>query len=886
MRKKLKSMCILAALALTVMISSCGKSEVTETTGTKAASESKPQVADKDKPYTEVKASSNSLDPSKPIPEDTGTLELTEQVFSDENLKLKLPTGVTVEHEPISEGAGHITVKDDNGVWKLIFTPYSNNNHISGIDTTVIYDGNPVKTDWSRGVETTLSGMKAKVWANNIRKGWINPSNPTEVQQVDIVMDFGETLVGPWYGLYVRLEPMNPTEDTNIYDILYLRHVRAVLNNFELILTKAGEGITHSAGGITVNIPARWNVKEGENSIVSTVHSDKLFGGITFLTTLGGDPEKHSTTWEGESLKKSYNGVDYYGCIQAIEQGRGTEEPVITYHMDLYSKFSEDRSLQVGVNFRDFTADDLKAFLDNEQFKAMMESIKLDPSGYHKPGISEDAGFVSDRGSVTEYTGSETEVEIPSEIGEYDTSGVAFRAFYGNDRITKVVIPEGVTFIDNSAFLDCTALETVVLPDTLESIGPYAFSNCPNLKDVVLPENCSYVGFNAFKAAGTGSFKGSSAVYDYSCFRESGFESISIPAGSDITGDSMFRESQAEIIVLPEDMTAIGKDAFCLCEKLRFLDIPDTVTEFGEGCFSNLRCVNIKLPEGMEEIPDNFFPSTYLDVLNIPESVKKIGANAIFDANIVILNNPETELGEYAVRSSYLAIRDAMKFVFPDYEAISTDCLYLDGVYDPSDIQGSLKDQMVYEQLFLPPDVTTAECDTMDEYLLSLEKGDISWMGVPVDHLPEDTISYKLSDYQITSCDKEASELCVVYKASVEDSGFWSVQNVYSIADRAFEGASAKSVWMRGNTHDGVGENIFNGCSDLRDIWFSSQILYDADTDPGVCYGSDTFKGVPEDVTVHLPESMTDAERKIAQDYLRSCGMPEGAKYDFYNLRK
>ena len=188
--------------------------------------------------------------------------------------------------------------------------------------------------------------------------------------------------------------------------------------------------------------------------------------------------------------------------------------------------------------------------------------------------------------------------------------------------------------------------------------------------------------------------------------------------------------------------------------------------------------------------------------------------------------------------------------------------------------------------MFLPPDATAEECDTMDKYLLGLGMGDISWIGVPLDHLPLDTISYKLKDYRITDCDKDAERICVVYKASIEDSGFWSVQNVYSIADRAFEGSSAVSAWMRGNTHDGVGEKIFNECENLIDIWFSTQLLSDAATEPGVCYGSDTFTGVPEDVTVHLPESMTDDERKTAQEYLESCGMPEGVKYDFYSLRK
>ena len=85
-----------------------------------------------------------------------------------------------------------------------------------------------------------------------------------------------------------------------------------------------------------------------------------------------------------------------------------------------------------------------------------------------------------------------------------------------------MTVPTSVTAIGDSAFMNCTNLESVTLPSTVTSIGKYAFSttnmksfdlsgftsisegifeDCTNLNSVILPENCEEIPDNAF--AGT-----------------------------------------------------------------------------------------------------------------------------------------------------------------------------------------------------------------------------------------------------------------------------------------------------------------------------------------------------------------------------------------------
>ena len=51
-------------------------------------------------------------------------------------------------------------------------------------------------------------------------------------------------------------------------------------------------------------------------------------------------------------------------------------------------------------------------------------------------------------------------------------------AFEGDETLSRVNIPDGVTHIGDKAFKDCTNLSRIVIPDSVTSIGKNAFYNC------------------------------------------------------------------------------------------------------------------------------------------------------------------------------------------------------------------------------------------------------------------------------------------------------------------------------------------------------------------------------------------------------------------------
>ena len=64
-------------------------------------------------------------------------------------------------------------------------------------------------------------------------------------------------------------------------------------------------------------------------------------------------------------------------------------------------------------------------------------------------------------------------------------------------------IPNSVTSIGDSAFIDCTSLTNVTIPNSVTSIGDWAFDGCTSLTGVYFQGNAPSVGSDVFYNANT-----------------------------------------------------------------------------------------------------------------------------------------------------------------------------------------------------------------------------------------------------------------------------------------------------------------------------------------------------------------------------------------------
>ncbi|MDE6793095.1 MAG: C10 family peptidase [Muribaculaceae bacterium] len=124
---------------------------------------------------------------------------------------------------------------------------------------------------------------------------------------------------------------------------------------------------------------------------------------------------------------------------------------------------------------------------------------EFDEGNYHYEGFLNTA-------TLTKYTGEEKDIIIPESLNidgaTVKVTGIGKEAFYQNNNLETIVLPNSLETIGNYAFYGCQNLKKVILGDNLRSIGGGAFGWCQNLKECNLGENLEVIGYSSFKGAG------------------------------------------------------------------------------------------------------------------------------------------------------------------------------------------------------------------------------------------------------------------------------------------------------------------------------------------------------------------------------------------------
>ena len=154
-----------------------------------------------------------------------------------------------------------------------------------------------------------------------------------------------------------------------------------------------------------------------------------------------------------------------------------------------------------------------------------------------------------------------------------------------SDNVKTVKFAGDITGIGSSAFRGCSSLESIEIPNSVTSIGYAAFEYCSRLKKVYITDLSAWcrITFN-FYLANPLSYGG--ALY--------------------------LNGKEVKDLVIPDDVTKIGKRAFSGCSSLSSVTIPNSVTSIGNSAFDGC---------------------SSLTSVTIGNSVKSIGNSAFWNCN-------------------------------------------------------------------------------------------------------------------------------------------------------------------------------------------------------------------------------------------------------------
>lgn len=170
---------------------------------------------------------------------------------------------------------------------------------------------------------------------------------------------------------------------------------------------------------------------------------------------------------------------------------------------------------------------------------------------------------------------------------------VVSSAFNGKKSLQSIILPEGITVINNGAFLN-SGLEAITLPESLEGIGQSVFLGT-QLKEITIPANVVGLGTSAFEGSDAGTmplekviFKGSKimGIEPYTFKNCVNLKEITLPESLTIIEyGAFFGCSSLTKVVIPDNVFEIGKTAFLGCTSLTEATIGRSVRSIGEKCF-------------------------------------------------------------------------------------------------------------------------------------------------------------------------------------------------------------------------------------------------------------------------------------------------------------
>lgn len=270
------------------------------------------------------------------------------------------------------------------------------------------------------------------------------------------------------------------------------------------------------------------------------------------------------------------------------------------------------------------------------------------------------------------------------------------RDAFRNTNIEKLNLPEGLNYIEESAFEGCKNLTYVSIPSTMENIygyygrgtfqncekltevnivgsdnidaeiGGYAFSNCTSLKNIVIPGNYRKIGERAFSGClNLTSFEYKKSQYDYpnqnigqNVFNGCTLlKDVKLPNTLETIGDYAFYNCSSLLqFKIPEGVKTIGGYAFSGCKMLDTVSIPSTTESIGASCFRSCSALkNVIIAKGDMDAKINYEAFKYctsLTDISIPGNYVSI-AGSVF-TNCTNLTRFSWEKGNYGYNNQTL----------------------------------------------------------------------------------------------------------------------------------------------------------------------------------------------------------------------------------------
>lgn len=428
--------------------------------------------------------------------------------------------------------------------------------------------------------------------------------------------------------------------------------------------------------------------------------------------------------------------------------------------------------------------------------------------------------------TITGYTGSSTELDIPSIVGADRPVKYIGEDAFRSGNYTKVIIPDTVWQIGNRAFLLCSNLTEVVFNEGIEYIGVGAFSST-SITEVTLPDTILWIDNEAFNGCndltdvdmglhitkiGAAAFGGCTSLVNVSMGN-----SVNLIENHAFAGCTSL-----ENITLPRTVTVIGDFAFYNCSSLTEIVIPSSVTTIGENAYGGCTSVTmITFEDEPSSIGANAFALGTV-LTPVTATVKSMGnwASTILDSH----KNEFTTFRYVNLGDWTYTIDSNGDATITGYVGLETDVTMPSVVDTDKPVKYIAADALKYtniQSIVIPSSVESIGdfafegCDelttvTFNEGLKYIGTAAFYMSGITTLNLPD----------SLETIDQGAFMHCY----SLTDVTFG--QNLRSISIAAFDTCSELTSVTFGNSLERIEEYAFRDCTKLKDMTIPDSVKY------------------------------------------------------------
>ena len=494
-----------------------------------------------------------------------------------------------------------------------------------------------------------------------------------------------------------------------------------------------------------------------------------------------------------------------------------------------------------------------------------------------EPKYTDEKYFKFSNGTITDYTGTDTEVIIPPTINGIEVKAIGNNAFTDCYNVTKIELPESVYSIGNYAFYNCTSLSNINMHEGITHIGTRAFNYCSSLVKITIPSkaDCTSAGlFEGCSRLNSVTFaNGIKTIYPI--LRGSSVKNVVIPGTvTKINGYAFYGCSNLSSISIPNSVTSIGIHAFSNCYNLKTVSMGKNVTTIGAYAFKNaskLTSVNlsaalttleygafsyctsltgITIPDKVSFVEsDLFYGCTGLKTVKLGAGVKAIGSAAFYDCgNLESINLPNGLLS-----IGYSAFyKSGLKSVTIPNTVTSIELHAFHGCTNLATVSLSSGLTAIKQYTFAASGLTSItipdNVKTIDNYAFtSCNNLQTVQMGKNV---------ATVAAYAFKNCKnlKNVNLPNSLKKLGYNAFGYTGLTSVImpdsvtTIEDNVFYGCSSLTDVTLGKGFEKISYNLFSGCSSIKNVTLSEGIK---------TIMSGAFRNCSNLEKINLPDSLT-----------------------------